>query len=114
MKKKEIFIGIIAFILGSGLMYVYGKQEVNSVKKLATRVVDNCMQAFEANDELISNYKTTNHEFVTCITNTKTCNYEETANRILILNKERAVLESKILNISDQAQQIIDDAKKKK
>lgn len=108
IKKKEIVIAVIFFLLGLGLMYASNRSELALKKEITRKIIDNCIQSLTASNSLINSCSDAYKEASACITKGNDCNMTESAKKLDAFNEQRQLAEEQIRNATKDMDSIIE------
>lgn len=102
LNKKSLLVDLLFFLMGCLLTFAYVsgmyKDKVKASNNLTLDIIDNCMAAFNVQDELISNRNQAYEEIAACLLG-ENCNPKQTAIRLNDLNHEKDEIELELKDL---------------
>lgn len=112
MKIKKFLLPVLCFLLGLMLMYFYSRTELTSNKRITAKILNNCIDSFQASNTLINSCSEAYKTFGSCILDLENCNMQESARKLEVLNKQREQAEVQIGNTTREMGEIVNEVKK--
>jgi len=109
LPKKELLIGLICLLIGALIVFVYAKIELSTSKKLTARILSNAIGSMEASQSLAESCSSAYNTATACVSNIKTCNFEEEAEKLDEFNTRKKHADQQIKLMNEDMEKIIED-----
>lgn len=110
--RHYILIAVLSLIVGIVIGSQIDSGELEEQKDFTFRVVNNCVNALEASRDISRSCSNAYQEAATCVTNINTCNISESRQKLEEYNSQKKEAEGRLKEAVDEADLILEDAKK--
>ena len=111
LNKREFLIGIVCILVGMLITYLLIGNDVKNQKKLTSRILNNSIQSMEASKKMADSCADAYHTATTCVTNLKTCDIKEQAEKLDGFNEIRKHADQQIDWMNQDMKRIIEEVK---
>ncbi len=114
MKRNELIIGIICFILGAFFVFTLTRYELNNNKKLTVRILNNSMLGLKASQSLALSCSKAYSTATACVSNLNTCDIKQESQKLDKFNQDKEKANIEIENSNKELEKIIREVKNNK
>lgn len=109
MNKREVLVGMGCFILGTIITIAFFKSELNTNKKLTSRILSNAIGAMKASHSLAESCSDAYNTVTACVSDLKTCDIEVEAKKLDEFNTRRKHADEQIDWMNKDMEKIIEE-----
>ena len=109
MKGRELLIGIICLLFGALATFLYTQNDVQSNKKLVTRILKSSINSMEASQSLANSCSAAYSTATNCVTNLRTCNLQQEVKKLDTFNSQKKEADKQIELANIEIQKIIEE-----